>query len=103
MAPAEQDTFRIVPDRLQDRSGRFQCHIWICPQPEGGYTVFCPLLPGAVSEGESVEEAISNIRQAMEALLAEYLENQQGIPWLAAPAEDKPARAIEKWIVVNVA
>jgi predicted RNase H-like HicB family nuclease len=36
------------------------------PSEEGGFTVYVPSLPGCVSEGETEEEAISNIREAIE-------------------------------------
>ncbi|MHA1581359.1 MAG: type II toxin-antitoxin system HicB family antitoxin [Candidatus Baldrarchaeia archaeon] len=35
------------------------------PQEEGGYTVYVPSLPGCISEGESVEEALENIKEAI--------------------------------------
>jgi predicted RNase H-like HicB family nuclease len=35
------------------------------PQEEGGYTVFVPLLPGCVSEGETDEEAMTNVKEAI--------------------------------------
>ena len=40
------------------------------PSDEGGYTVYAPSLPGCISEGETVEEAMANIREA----IALYLE-----------------------------
>ncbi len=36
------------------------------PQPEGGYTAYVPKLPGCVSEGETYEETLSNIKEALE-------------------------------------
>jgi predicted RNase H-like HicB family nuclease len=39
------------------------------PSDEGGYTVFVPSLPGCVSEGESFEEALENIKEAIELYL----------------------------------
>jgi predicted RNase H-like HicB family nuclease len=35
----------------------------------GGYVVTCPSLPGCYSQGETVEEAMSNIREAIELCL----------------------------------
>jgi predicted RNase H-like HicB family nuclease len=36
---------------------------------EGGYTVSVPSLPGCISEGETREEALKNIREAIELYL----------------------------------
>ena len=40
------------------------------PSDEGGYTVIVPALPGCISEGDTKEEALANIREA----IALYLE-----------------------------
>lgn len=39
------------------------------PSDEGGYTVYVPSLPGCISEGNSREEALTNIREAIELYL----------------------------------
>jgi predicted RNase H-like HicB family nuclease len=39
------------------------------PSEEGGYTVIVPSLPGCVSEGNTREEALENIRQAIKLYL----------------------------------
>ena len=39
------------------------------PSDEGGYTVTVPALPGCISEGETREEALRNIRKAIELYL----------------------------------
>jgi predicted RNase H-like HicB family nuclease len=39
------------------------------PSDEGGYTVYVPALPGCVGEGETVDEAMRNIREAVELYL----------------------------------
>jgi len=36
------------------------------PSDEGGYTVYVPSLPGCISEGDTKEEALSNIKEAIE-------------------------------------
>jgi predicted RNase H-like HicB family nuclease len=35
------------------------------PSEEGGYTVTVPSLPGCISQGDTREEALSNIREAI--------------------------------------
>jgi predicted RNase H-like HicB family nuclease len=39
--------------------------IYLEEQEEGGYTVFVPALPGCISQGDSVEESVENIREAI--------------------------------------
>jgi len=39
------------------------------PSNEGGYTVLVPSLPGCISEGDTKEEALQNIREAIELYL----------------------------------
>ena len=39
------------------------------PSDEGGYTVYVPALPGCISEGNSRDEALANIREAIEVYL----------------------------------
>ena len=37
--------------------------------PEGGYWAICPEIPGANGQGETIEEAKSSLRQAIELIL----------------------------------
>jgi predicted RNase H-like HicB family nuclease len=39
------------------------------PEPDGGYVVSCPSLRGCYSEGETVEKALANIKEAVELVL----------------------------------
>lgn len=41
------------------------------PQPDGGYTIYAPDLLGCVSEGDTKDEALANIQEA----IAAYLES----------------------------
>jgi predicted RNase H-like HicB family nuclease len=46
-----------------------QLKVVLEPSEEGGFTVYVPALPGCVSEGETVEESLENIREAVELYL----------------------------------
>ena len=39
------------------------------PSDEGGYTVSVPALPGCISEGDNIDEALVNIKKAIELYL----------------------------------
>jgi len=76
------------------------CRALFIPESEGGFTVIATRLPGVASQGETVEEATDNIRDAFSAALAAYLESGDPIPW-SNQAVEHPHGAFEKWIVVD--
>jgi predicted RNase H-like HicB family nuclease len=39
------------------------------PADEGGFTCYIPALPGCISEGDTLEQARTNIREAIELYL----------------------------------
>lgn len=41
------------------------------PAPEGGFWAICPEVPGANGQGETIEEAKNNLRDAIELILAD--------------------------------
>ena len=47
---------------------------------EGGYWAEVPTLPSCYSQGESIEETMENIKEAIEAHLEALKEDQQEIP-----------------------
>jgi predicted RNase H-like HicB family nuclease len=49
------------------------------PSEEGGYTAVVPSLPGCISEGNSKEEALKNIKEAVEIYL-EPVEDDEIFP-----------------------
>ena len=50
------------------------------PQRDGGYTVSVPALPGCISEGGNREEALKNIKEAIELYLEVLKEDGKPIP-----------------------
>ena len=50
------------------------------PAEEGGYTVTVPSLPGCISEGDTFEEALANIKEAIEAYLESIYKHGEEIP-----------------------
>lgn len=50
------------------------------PAEEGGYWVEVPALPGCYSQGETVEEAVVKVREAIETHLEALCQDGQGIP-----------------------
>jgi len=49
-------------------------------EPEGDYTVMVPLLPGCVTYGETIEEAIDMAKEAIELYIESLKEHGEIIP-----------------------
>ncbi|KYC38559.1 hypothetical protein WA1_35835 [Scytonema hofmannii PCC 7110] len=49
-------------------------------ESDGGYHAFCPILKGCHSQGDSFEEAIENITEAIELYLESLKADNQSIP-----------------------
>ncbi|TSC86615.1 MAG: hypothetical protein G01um10147_827 [Microgenomates group bacterium Gr01-1014_7] len=60
------------------------------PDPTGGFTATIPALPGCISEGDSFEEALTNIKEAAELYLEDLkrseIPNERG-PIVVSPIE----------------
>ncbi|QEH35581.1 Antitoxin HicB [Aquisphaera giovannonii] len=64
------------------------------PQPEGGFTVTSPVIPELLTEGDSVEDAIENVRDAFAAVLEIYRDSGRSLPAdLAIGTDGQPVHA----------
>lgn len=52
----------------------------IRPDEEGVYVATCPNLPGCVSQGKTREDALENIKDAIEGYLASLKKHNEPIP-----------------------
>lgn len=52
----------------------------LTPQAEGGYTVTSPLLPELVTEGDTVDDALANVRDALAAVIETYEDLGRSLP-----------------------
>jgi antitoxin HicB len=50
------------------------------PDETGGYVVVCPSLQGCYSQGETVEEALANIREAIQLCLDDLRDRGEPLP-----------------------
>lgn len=61
-------------------------HVILIPDLEsGGYTVEVPSLPGCISEGDTVEEALANIKEAIIGFEETLIDLGREVPQESAP------------------
>ena len=62
--------FDVSAENLDRVPAEREFDIVTVPEPEGGYSVFVPELPSVATHGETIEEARTNVREAIEGYLA---------------------------------
>jgi predicted RNase H-like HicB family nuclease len=62
------------------RKGMHTYSIVVDPDPDGGFTVTVPALPGCVTQGETVEECIANAQEAIELYIEDLTASGEEIP-----------------------
>lgn len=58
----------------------YKVPLLLSPQAEGGFTVTSPLLPELVTEGDTVEEALANVSDALAAVVEAYEDLGRTLP-----------------------
>ena len=79
----------------------YACRALVIPEPSGGYSVHALRLPGVVSQGETIEEALDNISEAFRGAIQVYRESGENIPWQDIDI-DRPKGSVERWNLVDV-
>ena len=70
------------------------------PQPEGGFTVTCPILPELITEGETIEEALDNVSDALAAVIEAYEDLRKPMPAVPQYASTNAPLWIETAVTV---
>jgi antitoxin HicB len=70
----------MVAKRRKPTSTHYKLPLVLSPQPEGGFTVTSPLLPELVTEGDSADEALANVKDALSAVIEIYEEVGKPLP-----------------------
>jgi antitoxin HicB len=72
----------------------------IVPDEDGGFWACVPELPGTVSQGDTEEEAWTNIAEALTGVIESHVDAGEQIPWVEA-TEEVPPQAKRRRIVVH--
>jgi antitoxin HicB len=78
----------------------YKVPLLLTPQPEGGYTVTSPVLPELVTEGDTLQEALAHVQDAVQAVIELY--EDLGTPLPASLRHPLPVDAIQVEYAVAV-
>jgi predicted RNase H-like HicB family nuclease len=73
----------------------------LIPEEDGRYSAIARDLPGVASQGETIAEAVSNIREAFIGAMEVFEEEKLPVPW-SRDHFKIPHDAQHKWILVDV-
>ena len=65
--------------RLYEAEGMMR-QVMIYPGEDGYWVIECPSLPGCISQGKTEEEAVANIKEAIEVWIEDAIEHGDAIP-----------------------
>ncbi len=69
-----------APSRRAVRATLYTYTVLFEPAVEGGYTVTVPMLPGVITEGDTLEEARARVREAIRGYLKVLRKYREPIP-----------------------
>jgi predicted RNase H-like HicB family nuclease len=77
----------------------YRCHVRLIQEDDGSFSAVVLNLPGAGSCGDTKEEAVRNVREAILAVIESYNDSHEDIPWRSQDEYGIVDDA--KWIIVN--
>ena len=90
-----------VPWLPESSPPRYRVRVALTKEDDGGFSAVCPELPGAVSQGSTIDQALERMEEAVTALLSSYAELGEQVPWKSAGDAELAPESIERWIVVS--
>ncbi len=79
----------------------YRCHICLTRDEQGVVSAVVLNLPGCGSCGDTVDEAIQNVREAILGVIESHIEAGERVPWVNSILTQIPKGATQRWIVVN--
>ena len=96
----ECDDVIVHLDTLEGRNV-YECQAVFIREDEGGYSARVANLPGVVTEGDTIDEAICNLKDAFAGAIVTYMELGREIPWSQNPSGDWPSDCVRRWILID--
>jgi predicted RNase H-like HicB family nuclease len=102
--PSKRPSIKSSPVRAKTKqtvAKKYRCKVYLIPEADGGFSVLAANLPGAASQGETDDEALKNIIEALEGVIASYKEAKVEIPWSERARQVEDPNTKIRWVVVH--
>jgi predicted RNase H-like HicB family nuclease len=94
---------KALHESWDEPANRYECRVILCPE-DVGYSAHALNIAGVVSEGDTIDEALTNIADAFKATIEYHLEVNSAIPWRDGDPDffAGMTNTKERWIAVDV-
>ena len=73
----------------------------LAPQPEGGFTITCPVLPELITEADTVAEVNASVADAVAAIIEAYEDLGKTLPEILRPLQGNSPIWLETIVSVD--
>jgi predicted RNase H-like HicB family nuclease len=78
----------------------YRYKVYLLEEEDGGHSVRAASLPGVASQGDTEQDALSNVVTAFEGAIASYKKHGEEIPWSKSPRPMERGE-VERWVIVH--
>jgi antitoxin HicB len=62
------------------KNNTYKLPLVLLPQPEGGFTITCPVLPELITEADTIAEVNANVADALASIIEAYEDLKKPLP-----------------------
>ncbi|MBN1393938.1 MAG: type II toxin-antitoxin system HicB family antitoxin [Pirellulales bacterium] len=99
--PTANTSYHVIPNFQRLRRKAYRCHVSLVHEEDDSLSAIVLNLPGAGSCGNTEEEVLENLREAVLGVIESHIEAGEDIPWLGLDEYEVPEGTNTKWIIVN--
>ena len=98
---SEEAVLSCMAVEMFDDKTVYECQAVLCPEEDGGFSAHVANLPGVVSQGETQDDALTNLREAFVGAIETYREMGMEIPWSDKDLSFCGENCQRRWILVD--
>ena len=84
------------------KNNAYKLPLILAPQPEGGFTITCPLLPELITEVDTVADMNANVADALAAIIEAYEDLKKPLPPILQPFKPDSPMWLETIVSIDL-
>ncbi len=97
-----EDVFQSEISNICDQTSVHECRGYFVREDDGSYSAHCMNLAGIHTDGDNLDEAVENLKNAFRGTVQVYNELGKEIPWRDHRTFECDVEGKQRWIIVDV-